>query len=47
MRIGIVRFLFSKSERGKGRERDFFLDTGIWRAREVERPKRARGPDPN
>jgi hypothetical protein len=47
MEIGIVRFLFSKGERGSRKERDFPLDTGNGRAREAARPRRARGPDPN
>jgi hypothetical protein len=47
MRIGTVRFLCSKSERGSWRERDFSLGFEIGRAREVERPRRASGPDPN
>jgi hypothetical protein len=47
MRIGIVRLLFSKDERGSGKERDFSLGFEMGRAREVERPRRARGPDPN
>jgi hypothetical protein len=47
MGVGIVRFLLSKGERGKREERDFLLGVGIGRAREVRRPRRASGPDPN
>ena len=43
----VVRFSFFKDERGSWKERDFLLGFGVESAREVRRPKRADGPDPN